>query len=456
MPKQTDPSTLTRQSVTSTLFHMAVPMLAGTFASNAYNLTDTWFVSRLGTNALAAMSFTFPVVMILRFVVMGLSTGAMAVIAHALGGGDRETATGLTTHAMMLSLVLSLIIMVVGLSTLRPFFSLLGATGEVLDMSVVYMAIWYGGIFVMAVTTIMGQVLMGTGDTRSASMAMVLGTVINLVLDPLMIFGLGPVPAMGIAGAAAATILSQLISLFFPLYILATKHGLIRWKGAMFEGISTSWKKILSLGVPAIFSNILTPLSMALVTRLIADFGTHAVGATGAINRMESFAFMIPMSIGMSLVPFVAQNFGATAFDRILEAQIATRRFALIYGACAGVLFFVFAPQMSALFSKDPQVVEVMVRYLRIACFGYGFLETFRYSSFYLTGVQKPIHSGMLILVRTFGLLVPLSYLGAWMWGLTGIFTARLITDLSAAAVGILFSRKVIRAMQRKASTVAH
>jgi len=443
-------NTLTQKNVTKTLLRMALPMLAGTFAMNAYNLTDTWFVSRLGTTSLAAMSFTFPVVMILRFVTMGLGTGALTLVGHALGRGDRDTSARLTTHALLLSLLLSLIITLAGFLTLQPLFTLLGASGEVLTQACQYMAIWYGGAVVMAVPSIMGQILMGTGDTRSASISMVTGTLINLILDPLLIFGAWGIPAMGITGAALATIVSQLFSLFFPLYVLSRKHRLIDWNVPRLKRLLDSWRNILKLGIPSVLNNLLTPLSMAVITRLIAGYGAFAVAAIGATSRLELFAFMVPMSIGMSLVPFVSQNYGAAAFDRILQAQRETRLFALIYGAGATLLFFVFAPQMAGLFSEDPAVVTVMVEYLRISCFGYGLLEAFRYSSFCLTGVQKPLSSALLTLVRTLVLLVPLSYLGSWWWGLTGIFVARLVTDVLSSTVAMSYSRRVILTMQRR------
>ncbi len=439
---------LTDKKVSTTLIRMAVPMLAGTFAMNAYNLTDTWFVSRLGTVPLAAMAFTFPVVMIIRFITMGLGTGALAIVAHAIGSNDHDNAKRLTTHALILALLFSALITIVGQFMIHPLFSALGAQGEVLKMVLQYMRIWFAGAIVMAVPSMMTQILMGTGDTKSASITMVVGTLVNLVLDPIMIFGWGVIPALGISGAALATIISQTFALLFPLYVLSQKHHLIRWQLPQLTRLIDSWKRILRLGIPNILSNLLTPLSMALVTRLIAGYGPAAVAATGATSRLEMFAFMIPMSIGMSLVPFVAQNYGAGSFDRIIEAQRETRWFALGYGLLTTILFFIFAPQMAAIFSTDPKVTEVMVSYLRIVCFGYGMAESFRYSTFCLTGVQKPLSSALLSFLRTFVLLVPFSYAGSYIWGLQGIFTGRLLTDVIAASIGMFYSWRVLQDMQ--------
>ena len=443
-------SRLVTHSVNATLFKMAVPMLAGTFAVNAYNLTDTWFVSRLGTTPLAAMSFSFPVVMIVSFFTMGLGTGALAVVAHALGADEQDRAARLTTHAMILAVLLALLFMMIGIWSIRPLFIVLGATDAVLEMIARYMTIWYSGMAVVTIPMILNNIIMGTGDTKSASITMVVGTVLNIFLDPIMIFGWMGFPALGISGAALATIVAQVFSLVYSFYILKYKHGLILWKGFSFQTMIRSWGSILKLGVPSILSGILNPLSIGLVTRIVAGFGPAAVAAMGAAGRLEMFAFMIPMSIGMSLVPFIAQNFGAKRFDRILEARSASMRFALFYGAFATAVFYGFAPSMAGWFSDDPEVVTFMILYLRIVSFGFGIMEVFRYSTFCLTGIHSPVPSALLNVVRSMVLLVPLSYVGAVLWGVPGVFFGRLATDVLAGAVGIVISKKIIMIRQNR------
>ena len=446
---ETKMSRLVDQSVNITLFKMAVPMLAGTFAVNAYNLTDTWFVSKLGTVPLAAMSFTFPVVMIVGFFTMGLGTGALAVVARALGENDREQAARITTHAMVLAALIALALAATGIATIGPVFTLLGADKAVLPMIRNYMVIWYGGMFVVTIPMIMNNVIMGTGDTKAAGIVMVVGTVINIFLDPVMIFGWMGFPRLGITGAALATIISQIFSFFYAFHILKNRHGLIQWQVISLSAMLLSWKSILKLGIPTVLSGILTPLSMAMVTRIVAGFGPVAVAAMGAGGRMEMFAFMIPMSIGMSLVPFIAQNYGAGRFDRISDARRATMRFALIFGAAATVVFYGAAPFMAGFFSDDPAVREVMVLYLRIVSFGFGMTEVFRYSTFCLTGIHSPIAAALLNVLRSVLLLVPLSWTGAIFWGISGVFFGRLATDLISGTIGIFFSKKIISVKRR-------
>jgi MATE family, multidrug efflux pump len=220
--------------------------------------------------------------------------------------------------------------------------------------------------------------------------------------------------------------------------LLSRRFGLLSFVRRPSASIPASWGRILRIGVPSILSSVLNPLSSGVVTRLVAGFGTAAVAAFGAAGRIEMFAFMIPMTVGMSLLPFMAQNYGAGRMDRVRTAYRGATGFAFGFGLVIAAAFTVAAPVLAGLFSKDPAVVDVLVRYLRITCFGYGMLEVHRYATFTMTGIHKPLVSTALNTLRLIVLLVPLSYLGSVAAGLTGMFGARLATDVLAGGTGIV------------------
>ena len=228
-----------KKSVKRTIISMALPMLAGTFAMNAYNLTDTWFVSLLGTKPLAAMAFTFPVVLFLRSIVHGISTGSVTIISHAIGKKNHDYARSVTTHVILFALLLSFLLSIGGILSLDFIFRSLGATGDVLTMTKEYMSIWFVGVLFSVFPMINGSILISCGDTKSASALMVSGTVINTILDPILIFGFLFFPAMGIKGASLATVLSQVPSTLVGIHILKNKHKLIDFSQI------TSWNRIL-------------------------------------------------------------------------------------------------------------------------------------------------------------------------------------------------------------------
>jgi len=436
---------LVRDRVLPTMIRMAVPMLAGTFAMNAYNLVDTWFVSRLGTNALAAMSFTFPVVMLLGFIMRGLGTGAMTVVAHALGGRKQKTAARITTHAVFLSSSIALCLMAVGLLTIKPLFIRLGAAGEVLVLTQQYMAIWYCGLLFRVLHMLFADIIIGAGHTKAVSLLMVAGTVLNFILDPMMIFGLWGFPKMGIQGAALATVISETLVLIAAFHIIHRKYHLILFASHSFHRIAVSWRRIMHIGIPATLSSILTPLSAAIVIKIVAGFGEAAVAAVGVASRIEMFAFMILMTVGISLVPFVAQNYGARRFDRIRAVRKGTMLFALVFGFIIAIVFLIIARPLGELFSSDPEVVNILVKYIYITCFGYGFLEVHRYATFYLTGMHKPVLATLLTSIRVLILMIPLAYFGAKLFGVSGIFWGRLLTDIFSAVIGIILTGRILK-----------
>ena len=238
-----------------------------------------------------------------------------------------------------------------------------------------------------------GDIIRATGDTVSPSLIMVLGSVLNMILDPIMIFGWLGFPALGIRGAALATLLSRAVSCVAVLWILSQRHHLVAWRIPARHALFASWKEVLKIGLPSSFSNILMPISGAVITRIVAQYGEAAVAACGAASRIEMFAFMIPMTLGVSLVPFVAQNYGANRLDRVRDGQRYSYSFAFGFGIVIAISFTLFSGHLARLFSQDQAVIAVLTRYLSIIPLGYGMMEIHRYSGFFLNGIKQPLHS---------------------------------------------------------------
>lgn len=445
-------SKLVTENTSKTIVKMAVPMFAGTFAINMYNLTNAWFVSRLGTEALAAISFSFPVVMFLMFLTRGLGSGAVTLVAHALGGRDQKRAATIATHALILAVVFAFVMSSLGLLTVRYVFSRMGAGGEVLDMTVRYMNIWYMGAVVMVLQMVASDIIISTGNTKAVSSLMVGSTVVNVFLDMGLILGMFGLPKMGIAGAALATIISQAAALSVALYILVKKMDLIDTSGLKPGPLFSSWIKITKFGIPSALGMILTPISSAVITILAAGYGNAAVAAIGVASRIEMFAFMIPMTVGMSLIPFAAQNYGAGRVDRIRQARKGTMTFAVLYGIFIGLIFIIFATHLAGLFSDERAVVDILRLYIYITCMGYGMLEVHRYAGFIMTGMHEPLWASAINIIRVIVLLIPLSVAGSFLFQLTGIFWGRLATDILAGLIGIWWSGRILAAKEKAAA----
>ncbi len=406
---------LVNRSVTRTLFSMAFPMLAGTFAMNAYNLTDTWFVSRLGTLPLAAMGYTFPVVMLLTCVAGGIGTGVTTLVSHAIGRHDQEDAVRFVTHGLMLTLSVTAVLSVAGFLSIGPVFRSIGADAAILPLVGQYMRTWYLGAVFMTLPMLGNGILISAGDSKAASGFMILGTVLNMALDPIMIFGLLGCPALGIRGAALATVISQAVSTVWLIYLLRRKHRLLAWRAWKGSDYLASLRRIAGFAFPSVLSMILMPISATVITEILSGFGHEAVAACGAAGRIEMFAFMVPMALGISLTPFVSQNFGARRMERLREARKASTWFALGYGAFMAAVFFPKRSLARVSFHDRSQGRGHSVLH-SIISFGYGMMEVHRYSGFFLTGLHSPASATLLNAVRVLLLLIPLSYLGAHFW----------------------------------------
>ena len=436
-------------SVKKTLIKMAAPMLIGTIAMNAYNLTDTFFISRLGKIPLAAIGFTFPVIMFVSCIARGLGTGAMTKASHAMGQNDKIQAQKITTNALIMAALLGITLAITGILTIKPTFSALGTNDQVMPLVKNYMTIWYLGLIAITFAFVGNPIILGTGDAKASSFIICLSMVINIILDPIMIFGLLGCPPMGIKGAAIATIISESIAGIGVVHLLAKRHNLLHFYNMSLKKRLSIWKEISHYAIPGILSYILMPISSAFITRVVAAYGISAVAASGAAGRIEMFAFMIPMTIGMSLVPFVSQNYGAMAIDRIKQAFNFAMTFALAFGLIIMIAFYLLAPFMARCFSNDTEIQQIIVQYLRIVSLAYGLMETHRYGGFFLVGTGHPISAAILNALRCIVIIIPFVLIGSHLAGLKGTFIGRLLADGLSGIIAITWSWIILKKISK-------
>lgn len=438
-------ASLVDRSVPRTLFSMALPMLVGTFAMNLNNMVDSYFVSKLGTQALAAMGYTFPVIMMLGFAAGGLGMGVTTLTSHQLGRKDHAAAAALTSHGIVLTVSISVILCTLCFLLMNPIFSALGAGPDTLPLIRKFMGIWFIGGLTTSLPMMGNGLLISCGDSKLAGRLMMLGTIVNVILNPMLIFGKMGLPPMGIAGSALATVIAQFVSMSWLLYLLIRKHKLLVFKRWPIAAYMESFKKIINFSIPSILSMILGPISATVLTAIISRFGDEAIAAAGVAERIEMIAFIIPMALGMSLMPFVSQNFGAQRGDRIREAHRIAKKFALGYGLLAACAFMLLAPWFASIFTDNPKVEHVLVLYLRIICFCYGMTEVHRYNCLFCTGLHKPSRGTLLNIIRVGVLLLPLSLLGAWLFGIKGVFAARFVADICIGSFGMWLVSRMVR-----------
>lgn len=439
----------TQGPIAKGMIKTALAMIPATLALSGYNLVDAYFVGQLtGKTAadapMAAMGFTLPVVMLIGCFFHGMGIGVSAPTAQALGGNKLERAAKGSSSGVLLIFLLSILTAVIGMSCVKNVFSAFGAQGEVLDLVIDYMDIWYFGCATASIAMAGHSLLISVGDNRIASALMMTGMIINALLDPLFIFGWGFFPAMGIKGAALATIFAQATGGTISMYVLCRKHHLIRFRKIPFAELRTYWFVTLRYAIPASLGMLMMPLGMTVITRLTASFGTAAMAGCTAAGRLETIAFVIPMSLGMTLTPFIAQNYGARRFDRIKEGLLFAFRFALVFLLGSAVIFALLARVIAPHFCNSPEARDVMARCIMIAVWGLAGVEVHRFAGFSYTGCGRPTAAAMLNVMRFLGFLIPFSLIAWYFDSLNGLFVARLAADVLSGVIGAWLALRTI------------
>ncbi len=426
------------------LARTTLQMLLGILAMVSFNLVDTFFVGQLGKAELAAMAFTFPVVTVFGGLALGLGQGASAVISRALGEGDRDRVRRLTSDALLLSVLIVSVLVLVGLATIDPLFRAMGASDELLPLIERYMRIWYVGMPFVVIPMVGNNAIRATGDARTPAMIMLVAVTVNLVLDPLLIFGLGPFPRLELAGAALTTVFARAATLAASLWVLVARYRMVTTR---FQGLAAtvaSWRRILWIGLPDAATRMILPVGAGVVTRLVAGFGKEAVAAFGVATRIDVFALAMIMALGSMLGPFVGQNHGAGLFGRVRRGVRSSQLFALAWGVLMLVLLAAAARPIALLFNRDPLVVADIVLYLHIVPFSYGLIGVLMLCNTSLLVLERPLHAAALTLVQMFGLYVPLAVVGGRWLGLQGIFSAALVANGVAGVAAFFVLRRVL------------
>ncbi|WFB37744.1 MATE family efflux transporter [Kiritimatiellota bacterium B12222] len=439
-------SKLLTGDVKTHLFRLTLPTIAGTFAMMVFNLTDTFFVSRLGTEELAAMGFTFSVVMIVGALSIGFSTGAASIISRALGARNRPLARRTVSDGLVLTICGTLVVSTLGYFSITRIFTLLGAEGRVLSLVEGYMQVWFMGAVFAILPPVSDSCLRAAGDMLRPVIVMIACAVLNVGLDAVLIFGWGPIPAMGIKGAAVATVIARGTGAMASLLLLHYQHHLIDWEFPQIRRLLQSWKNIIQLGVPAAITQALTPVAQGFYIRLAAGVGgVQAVAAMATGTRIEMIVFMIAISYAMAIVPFVGHNFGANAHDRVQETRRISIRFALVYAGCTFLVMLPAARWISSWFSSDAEVIGLSTTYLIVGSLGHAGLHISLWMSQLLNAMGKPKPVLMINLCRVFLFIMPLSFVGSHFYGFMGLVGGLALGNLCSGMLAYRLTRYVLR-----------
>jgi putative MATE family efflux protein len=414
-------------------------MMLETGIMNVSQILDIYWVGRLGSAALAAVTISITIRWVLNGMANGLGIGGMAVVARRIGAKDQAAAEHATWQTILLGLSVSLLLAVVGLIVARPLLLLLGADAEVLPLGLAYLRISFAGIFTLVLVFAINAMLRGAGEARLAMRVLILSTAVTVVLEPVLIFGLGPLPPLGVAGSAWAMVLGFGAGLGLQLVVLLRGRARLRINLHDLRPDFPLMGRIVRIALPSTIQMTLRSSSRLLIVGLVGAYGTFAMAGYGVANRLLLIALIPCFGLGNAAGTLVGQNLGAEQPDRAERSAWWVSGYSAVYMAVAAILLTIFAPSLIALFDPTPQVVAFGSECMRIVAWSMIASALAVVLARGFDGAGNTVPAMTINLITLWGMELPLAFgLSRWLGlGATGVWWGRALANL---ANGLLFA----------------
>ena len=409
--------------------------------SALYNAIDAYFVGGLGISQMGAVSVVFPIVQIIIGLGMMFGAGASSYISRLLGKGDEDMANKTASTALFSSIFVGVIIIIGILLFLDPVLSSLGATKTILPYARAYAKIYVTGSIINVFTVTMNNLLTAQGATKFTMIAMLTGSIANIILDPIMIYSMN----LGIEGAAIATVISLCINMALYIGYIVKQKGVLRFS---FKNITFSkimYAEILKIGIPVLLFQLLASAAMGVINTAAKPYGDYAVAAMGAVTRIMTVVTYVVFGFLKGFQPFAGYNYGAKQFDRLKKSIHLCMSWSTIFCVIAAIILILFSNPIVALFGKDTEMIALASKALKlnaILFITFGFQMV--YATLYLA-IGKSLIGSVLSLSRQGIFFFPLILILPYLFGLTGIIYVQPMADLLTTIITIYFAIKINR-----------
>lgn len=442
---------LTTGSIFQHLKYIAIPSSVGFIFRTLYNVVDTFFAGKLGSEALAGLSMSFPVFFIIIALSVGIGTGATSLLSIALGKRDEREFHTIIQNALVVSCGIIFLIMLFSQSLSTSLIGLMGAKGSAYTFAVSYVRILFLGSGLFIINQLMNAVLSAQGDTKSLRNTLIVGFLLNLILDPLLIMGWFGLPKLGVPGIAIATLITESISTVYLLHKLlkSPRFSFDQMKHAKFSIASSL--HVLQQSIPASLGMMTIVIGSFVINFFVIQFGGEtAIAAYGIAFRIEQLALLPALGLNVATLAIVGQNYGAKKYDRVSETfKIATYS-GLVMITMGMLIIFPFSRWFISLFNKQEEVVQIGVTYLRIEVFTFYTYVILYISNSVLQGIKKPMFIVFIGLFRQVILPSILFYIfGKYLgYGLYGVWWGLLITNWTAVLLSLAFTVHALKTLQ--------
>ena len=435
---------LTKGAVGAQLTRMTIPYFLGISSMILASMIETIYIGILGARELAAYSFMFPVIMALTSISMGVGIGASSLIARAEGEGDREQVKRLATHTVFLTLALTLVLSCSTYFFLEFFYASMGAKGKVLQLVVAYAEIWVVfGLVSFTIPMVSSTVLRALGIAKVPGYIMTITSGVQLVVSPILIFGLFGVPAQGLLGSAYGFLIIGFIRIIAFGVLVANENILLTRE--VLKGWLLSAKAIMYIALPSMLSSLIGPISIGITIALLAAHGDVIVAAFGVVSRIEMLVTMILGALASSVAPFVGQNWGAKQDDRVREGLSIAYRFCLLWGVVCFIVLGLFGDNLVALINDDEQLTEAAGWFLIIVPIGFGLMGVGQVAASVFIALGKPMPPTILSILRTVVVYIPMAIAFDRYWGYIGIFVSLMVANVLFGGAAYAWGKIMLR-----------
>ena len=435
---------LTKGAVGAQLTRMTIPYFLGISSMILASMIETIYIGILGARELAAYSFMFPVIMALTSISMGVGIGASSLIARAEGEGDREQVKRLATHTVFLTLALTLVLSCSTYFFLELLYASMGAEGEVLQLVVAYAEIWVVfGLVSFTIPMVSSTVLRALGIAKVPGYIMTITSGVQLVVSPILIFGLFGVPAQGLLGSAYGFLIIGFIRIIAFGVLVANENILLTRE--VLKGWLPSARAIMHIALPSMLSSLIGPISIGITIALLAAHGDVIVAAFGVVSRIEMLVTMILGALASSVAPFVGQNWGAKQDDRVREGLSIAYRFCFYWGLVCFIALGIFGDNLVGLINDDEQLTEAAGWFMIIVPISFGLMGVGQVAASVFIALGKPMPPTILSLLRTVVVYIPMAIVFDRYWGYIGIFISLMIANVLFGVAAYAWGKIMLR-----------
>lgn len=431
--KENKPQNFTEGKILGSLVTVAVPIILANVLQTAYQLIDTFWLGRLGANAVAAVSLSFPILFLILSLGGGLTLAGNVIVSQYKGANNQEQVDYSSSQTVFVIFFVSFLLAIVGFVSAMPLMKLIGAGPEILEDSVAYFKVSSFGFIFLFMFFVFQALMRGIGNVMLPMYVILITVFLNLVLDPLFIYGFGPVPGYGVAGAAVASVMTQGISALIGIYMLwRGKNGIkIKWAHMYFD---LAWtKRMFQLGLPASFEQSTRAAGMTMMVIIVTSFGSEVVAAYGIGARVLSLVIVPALGLGIATTTLVGQNIGAGKTKRAEKVGNLSYKVAFFGLTAMGLLLFVFSEDLTAFFvPNEPKVIQDGALFIKIMASSFGFMGVQQVLNGVFNGSGFTKASMMISIIGLWVVRFPVAYILSYhtSLGYEGIWWAFPISNL--------------------------